>query len=39
VRKHLENVYAKLGVSTRTAAVTRFFGIDAAEDGAATAPR
>ena len=25
VRKHLENVYAKLGVSTRTAAVARFF--------------
>jgi DNA-binding CsgD family transcriptional regulator len=24
VRKHLENVYAKLGVSTRTAAVARF---------------
>ncbi len=29
VRKHLENVYSKLGVSTRTAAVTHFFGIDA----------
>jgi DNA-binding CsgD family transcriptional regulator len=27
VRKHLENVYAKLGVHTRTAAVTRFFGV------------
>jgi DNA-binding CsgD family transcriptional regulator len=27
VRKHLENVYAKLGVSTRTAAVARFFGL------------
>ena len=26
VRKHLENVYAKLGVHTRTAAVTRFLG-------------
>ena len=26
VRKHLENVYAKLGVSTRTAAVARVFG-------------
>jgi DNA-binding CsgD family transcriptional regulator len=26
VRKHLENVYAKLGVTTRTAAVARFFG-------------
>jgi DNA-binding CsgD family transcriptional regulator len=30
VRKHLENVYAKLGVKTRTAAVARVFGpIDA----------
>jgi DNA-binding NarL/FixJ family response regulator len=30
VRKHLENVYAKLGVTTRTAAVDRVFGpIDA----------
>jgi DNA-binding CsgD family transcriptional regulator len=27
VRKHLENVYAKLGVNTRTAAVARFFGL------------
>jgi DNA-binding CsgD family transcriptional regulator len=27
VRKHLENVYAKLGVSTRTAAVARFLGV------------
>jgi DNA-binding CsgD family transcriptional regulator len=27
VRKHLENAYAKLGVHTRTAAVTRFLGI------------
>jgi DNA-binding CsgD family transcriptional regulator len=27
VRKHLENVYAKLGVHTRTAAVTRFLGL------------
>ena len=26
VRKHLENAYAKLGVHTRTAAVTRFIG-------------
>ena len=26
VRKHLENIYAKLGVHTRTAAVTRFLG-------------
>jgi len=31
VRKHLENVYAKLGVSTRTAAVARLFGISDAE--------
>jgi DNA-binding CsgD family transcriptional regulator len=28
VSKHLENVYAKLGVKTRTAAVARFLGID-----------
>jgi DNA-binding CsgD family transcriptional regulator len=27
VRKHLENVYAKLGVSTRTAAVARFLNL------------
>lgn len=27
VRKHLENVYAKLGVHSRTAAVTRFLGV------------
>jgi DNA-binding CsgD family transcriptional regulator len=27
VRKHLENVYAKLGVSSRTAAVARFLGL------------
>jgi DNA-binding CsgD family transcriptional regulator len=27
VRKHLENIYAKLGVHTRTAAVTRFLGV------------
>jgi DNA-binding CsgD family transcriptional regulator len=27
VRKHLENVYGKLGVSTRTAAVARFLGL------------
>jgi DNA-binding CsgD family transcriptional regulator len=27
VGKHLENVYAKLGVSTRTAAVARFLGL------------
>jgi DNA-binding CsgD family transcriptional regulator len=31
VRKHLENVYAKLGVGTRTAAVTRFLGLLDAE--------
>jgi DNA-binding CsgD family transcriptional regulator len=27
VRKHLENVYGKLGVNTRTAAVSRFLGL------------
>jgi DNA-binding CsgD family transcriptional regulator len=27
VRKHLENIYAKLDVPTRTAAVTRFLGV------------
>jgi DNA-binding CsgD family transcriptional regulator len=31
VRKHLENVYSKLGVSTRTAAVARFLGLIEAE--------
>jgi DNA-binding CsgD family transcriptional regulator len=31
VSKHLENVYAKLGVSTRTAAVARFLGLIDAE--------
>ena len=31
VRKHLENVFAKLGVKTRTAAVTRFLGLLDAE--------
>jgi DNA-binding CsgD family transcriptional regulator len=31
VRKHLENVYGKLGVSTRTAAVARFLGLIEAE--------
>jgi DNA-binding CsgD family transcriptional regulator len=31
VRKHLENVYAKLGVSTRTAAVAHFLGLVDAE--------
>ena len=34
VRKHLENVYAKLGVSTRTAAVARFLGLIDAEASA-----
>lgn len=32
VRKHLENVFAKLGVHTRTGAVTRFLGVLADED-------
>jgi DNA-binding CsgD family transcriptional regulator len=27
VRRHLENVFGKLGVRTRTAAVTRFLGL------------
>ena len=27
VRKHLQNIYAKLGVTTRTAAVARFLGL------------
>jgi DNA-binding CsgD family transcriptional regulator len=31
VRKHLENVNAKLGVNTRTAAVARFLGLINAE--------
>jgi DNA-binding CsgD family transcriptional regulator len=31
VRKHLENVYAKLGVKTRTAAVAHFLGVIDAE--------
>jgi DNA-binding CsgD family transcriptional regulator len=31
VRKHLENIYAKLGVNTRTAAATRFLGLIDAE--------
>jgi DNA-binding CsgD family transcriptional regulator len=31
VRKHLENVYTKLGVNTRTAAVARFLGVLDAE--------
>jgi DNA-binding CsgD family transcriptional regulator len=33
VRKHLENVYAKLGVNTRTAAVVRFLGLGDADAG------
>jgi DNA-binding CsgD family transcriptional regulator len=33
IRKHLENVYAKLGVHTRTAAVTRFLGVLDREEG------
>jgi DNA-binding CsgD family transcriptional regulator len=37
VRKHLENVYGKLGVSTRTAAVARFLGLaDGQEPDAAS---
>jgi DNA-binding CsgD family transcriptional regulator len=38
VRKHLENVYAKLGVSTRTAAVARFLGLIDAEASPSTLP-
>jgi DNA-binding CsgD family transcriptional regulator len=34
VRKHLENVYAKLGVRTRTAAAARFLGV--VDDGSRT---
>jgi DNA-binding CsgD family transcriptional regulator len=38
VRKHLENVYGKLGVNTRTAAVARFIGLlDGQDQGTATA--
>jgi ATP/maltotriose-dependent transcriptional regulator MalT len=38
VRKHLENVYGKLGVSARTAAVARFLGLaDGQEPNAASA--
>jgi DNA-binding CsgD family transcriptional regulator len=33
VRKHLENVYAKLGVGNRTAAVARLRAIDRADVG------
>jgi DNA-binding CsgD family transcriptional regulator len=32
VRKHLENVFAKLGVHTRTAAVARLLGVSADDD-------
>jgi DNA-binding CsgD family transcriptional regulator len=38
VRKHLENVYAKLGVRTRTAAVTRFLGFLHDEEGQGSTP-
>jgi DNA-binding CsgD family transcriptional regulator len=39
VGKHLENIYAKLGVKTRTAAVARFFGpIDVQGDDDAPRP-
>ncbi|MCC2652320.1 MAG: helix-turn-helix transcriptional regulator [Microvirga sp.] len=31
VRKHLENIYAKLGVHTRTAAVMRYYSTAADE--------
>ena len=31
VRRHLQNVYAKLGVNTRTAAVAHFLGLLDAE--------
>jgi DNA-binding CsgD family transcriptional regulator len=38
VRKHLENVYGKLGVKTRTAAVARFIGLlDGQDQGTVTA--
>jgi DNA-binding CsgD family transcriptional regulator len=37
VRKHLENVYGKLGVNTRTAAVAQFLGLSDAGDDAAAA--
>ena len=33
IRKHLENIFAKLGVKTRTAAATRFLGLVDAEAG------
>jgi DNA-binding CsgD family transcriptional regulator len=34
VRKHLENIYAKLGVSSRTAAAARFLATLDAETSA-----
>jgi DNA-binding CsgD family transcriptional regulator len=37
VRKHLENVYPKLGVNTRTAAVARFLGLIETSESAASA--
>jgi hypothetical protein len=39
VRKHLENVYAKLGVRTRTAAVATFLGLLDAEASSVTRRR
>ena len=40
VRKHLENIYGKLGVGTRAAAVARFLGLaDGQEPGTASAKR
>jgi DNA-binding CsgD family transcriptional regulator len=37
VRKHLENVFGKLGVRTRTAAVASFMGLIEEEEDSATA--
>jgi DNA-binding CsgD family transcriptional regulator len=39
VRKHLENVYAKLGVKTRTAAVASFLGTFDTRAGQSFGPR
>jgi DNA-binding CsgD family transcriptional regulator len=39
VRKHLENVYGKLGVSIRTAAVARFLGLAAGQEPDAASVR
>jgi DNA-binding CsgD family transcriptional regulator len=39
VRKHLENAYAKLGVTNRTAAVAAFFGLVAADEDAGSRGR